>query len=49
MRYLADCFKVRNVVSWISDALQVHRFCLIVNQMLEIIWLVPVDKLGGYP
>ena len=49
MRHLAYSLKVWDVVSWVSDALQIYHLGLVVDQMLEIFRLVPIDEFGMDP
>ncbi len=45
MRHLAYSLKVRHIISWVSDTFQIHRLRLVVDQMLEIFGLIPIDEL----
>ena len=48
MGNLGNGLEVWDVVLWISNALNVHGLCLVVNCRGEVLRLVSVDKLGGY-
>lgn len=43
---LDNAFKVRDVVPWVSDTLKIDGLGLVVDQWLEIFWLIPRHKLG---
>jgi len=46
MRNLHNPLKIRNIILWIPNALQVHRLRLVVNRSLEVLWLIPIDELS---
>lgn len=45
MRNLTYSLKVRYIVSRVSDTFQIHRLRLVVDQVLEIFRLIPIDEL----
>lgn len=46
MSHLGDCLKVRDVVSWVSNALKEYSLGVLIDSCSEILRLVPVDEFG---
>lgn len=44
MRNLADSLKVRDVILGISNAFQIDSLGLVIDQVLEVLWLVAIDE-----
>lgn len=45
---LANGLKVRDVVSGVSNAFEVNSLGLVINEGLEVLGIVAIDKLGGH-
>ena len=43
---LGNGLKVRDVVLWVANALNVHSLCLLVDRSSKVLRLVSIDKLG---
>lgn len=46
MGHLAYSLEVGHVISWVPDTLQIHRLRLLIDQILEVFRLIPIDELG---
>lgn len=46
MRDIGNLFKIRNIVSWIANRLDVDCFCPLVDQVCKVVGTVTGDELG---
>jgi hypothetical protein len=48
MGNLGDSLEVRNVIFWVSNALNIYRLGLVIDGRSEVLWLVSIDELCIY-